>query len=148
MAAAIRQFCRRTGQPQPDSMGAMVRCCLESLAFRYRETLGEIRGVYRHPINRIHIIGGGAKNGLLCSFAASACKVPVMAGPVEATAMGNIMVQAMAAGLFSSLEEMREVIRKSSVPVVYRPEEPEAWEEAYGLFKRICHEGQKRSEGV
>jgi rhamnulokinase len=138
MPEAIRRFCGNSGQPRPVSVGGLVRCALESLAMRYRETLAQIRRLYGHPVNRIHVIGGGAKNRLLCQFTADACGIPVLAGPVEATASGNIMVQAMARGLFSSVREIRAVIGKSCEPAVYEPENREAWDAAYERFKRMC----------
>jgi rhamnulokinase len=138
MPEAIRRFCGKSGQPRPVSVGGMIRCALESLAMRYRETLAQIRRLVGHPVNRIHVIGGGAKNRLLCQFTADACGIPVLAGPVEATASGNIMVQAMACGLFSSVREIRAVIGKSCEPTLYEPENREAWDAAYEHFKRIC----------
>jgi rhamnulokinase len=130
MPAAVRAFCRRTGQPEPESIGATVRCVLESLALKYRFVLEQIRRLRAEPIQRIHVIGGGAKNTLLCQFTADATGAPVHAGPVEATAIGNLLVQAMALGQIGSLPELREIVRASFPPQVYEPRETKSWEAA------------------
>jgi rhamnulokinase len=90
-----------------------------------------------HPIRRIHVIGGGARNKLLCQFTANATGLPVLAGPVEATAIGNIMVQAIATGFVGSLAEMRGVIRRSFEIDRFEPEQPKEWEAAYQKFKNL-----------
>lgn len=113
MPEAIREHCRRRGEVVPADDAALVRCIFESLAARYGEVLDKLRGVAPFPIERLHVIGGGAQNDLLNQLTADACGVPVVAGPSEATAIGNVMVQARALGLVGSLREMRDYIRRS-----------------------------------
>ncbi|MBM3237695.1 rhamnulokinase [Candidatus Poribacteria bacterium] len=136
MPAAIVEFCERTGQTKPATKGEIVRCALESLALKYRavlEMISQIRG----PIKKLHIVGGGTQNTLLCQFTANATNVPVIAGPVEATAIGNIMVQAIALGCLPSIAEGRRLIRQSFDLVEYQPQEQDAWDEAYQRFVKI-----------
>ena len=137
MPEAIKRFCRKTRQTAPKSPAQMTRCILESLALQYRLVLGQLRELSPRPINTIHIIGGGVRNGLLCQFTADATGLPVLAGPVEATAIGNIMMQALALGYVKSLPEIREVVRNSFQPVRYVPRQKSQWDEAYERFKRI-----------
>lgn len=131
MPAAITEYCRRTGQKAPGDVATMVRCIIESLALKYRWVIEMLEKVTGEPINTIHIIGGGSRNQSLCQYAANATGRRVLAGPVEATAAGNILVQAMACGVFSSLEEGRRVIRKSFPLVEYLPRDSEEWKEPY-----------------
>ncbi len=137
MPEAIRRVCEISSQREPKSHGEFVRCALESLALKYRHVLGQLRRVCPNPINRIHVIGGGARNQTLCQFTADATGLPVIAGPAEATAVGNIMTQALAHGFVGSLAEMREVIRRSFEPIRYEPQETEKWDKAYARFKEI-----------
>ena len=137
MPEAIRRFCKKTKQAAPKSEAQMIRCILESLALQYRLVLEQLRECSPQPINTIHIIGGGARNGLLCQFTADATGLPVLAGPVEATAIGNIMMQAKALGYVKSLKEIREVVRNSFKPARYTPRQCRQWDEAYERFKRI-----------
>ena len=137
MPDAIRKYCTETNQPSPESHAEFVRCILESLALKYRATLDQLRRLNPRAMARIHLIGGGAQNGVLCQFTANATALPVLVGPIEATATGNIMVQALAAGEVQSLAEMREIIRSSFVPVSYSPREVEAWESAYVRYKEV-----------
>ena len=136
MPQAISEFCRRTGQASLDTPAEVVRAILEGLALRYRMVLEELRQVYRHPINRLHIIGGGSRNRLLCQFAADATGLPVTAGPVEATAIGNLLVQAMASGEVGSVAELRRVVAESFTPEYYEPQASAEWERAYTRFRR------------
>jgi rhamnulokinase len=116
----------------------MVRAILESLALKYRFVLDQLRAILGHPIDKIHVIGGGARNVLLCQLTADATGLPVVAGPAEATAVGNILVQAMALGLVSSPAGMRRIIRESFPLESYRPAGPPAeWDAAYSRFKQI-----------
>jgi rhamnulokinase len=137
MPGAIRQFCEKTSQPIPATHGHYVRSILESLALKYRSTLDQLQRLTGRKIKRIHIIGGGAKNSLLCQYAANATGATVIAGPVEATAIGNIMVQALAAGCVNSLEAIRIVVRQSFEPVSYEPNETEVWQQAYERYKEL-----------
>ncbi len=138
MPEALAAYCRRTGQAVPPTRAAMVRAILESLALKYRFVLDELRAVLGHPVDRIHVIGGGARNPLLCQLTADATGLPVIAGPAEATAVGNILVQAMALGLVSSPAGMRAIIRESFPLESYRPAGPQAeWDAAYARFGQI-----------
>ena len=121
MPKAIQDFCRETRQPVPKTEGELVRCAYESLALKYREVLGWLEELTGNRIEVIHIVGGGSKSAILNQFTADACQRPVMTGPVEATAMGNLLVQVRASGELASLAEMREVIRKSSDVATCQP---------------------------
>ena len=134
MPSAIANFCRATHQPVPVDRGAVLRCALESLALKYRYTLEQLESLTGQRIEVIHILGGGSQNTLLCQLAANACCRPVLAGPVEATALGNVMVQLLAQSAFASLDEARAVERASFPLVTYEPKDTAAWDEAYGRF--------------
>jgi rhamnulokinase len=134
MPERIRDYCRRSGQPAPESKGAVVRCALESLALSYRQTLGQLEGILGRSLNPIHIVGGGTKNGLLCQFAADATGRTVVGGPVEATAIGNVLMQAVALGEVGSVEQGRELVRRSFQTAVYEPRSFGAWDDAYARF--------------
>jgi rhamnulokinase len=135
MPEAIAAFCESTGQEAPGTPAALVRCVLVSLALKYRLALDQLRRLYDHPINRIHVIGGGVRNELLCQLTADATGVPVIAGPVEATAIGNILVQAMALGQVESPAAIREIVRRSFPVVRYEPRGAGQWEDPY---RRLC----------
>ncbi|MFP4501397.1 MAG: rhamnulokinase [Candidatus Hydrogenedentota bacterium] len=128
MPALIRALCRETSQPVPESRGAIVRCALESLALKYRETVRALDSTLGRKTERLHIIGGGTQNKLLSQMTADACGIPVIAGPVEATALGNIGVQAMAAGALGSLAHLRKVIANSVELEHYTPQDTAAWD--------------------
>ena len=134
MTEAIRSYCRETRQCQPETHAHFVRCILESLALKYRVTLEQLRRLTGKTIDRIHIIGGGAQNSTLCQFAANATGLPVVAGPVEATAIGNILVQALGYGSVDSLRDIRSIVAHSFSPVIYEPVGVEEWEGAFGRF--------------
>jgi rhamnulokinase len=135
MTEEIRRFCARTDQPAPDDVGATVRCCLESLALKYRWTMERLEEFRGKRIDTIHIVGGGTQNRLLCQLAADATQRTVIAGPVEATAIGNVLMQAMGRGHIASLEQAREVVRRSFDLVNYTPKGNSAdWEQAYARF--------------
>jgi rhamnulokinase len=137
MPKAIQNFCRETRQPVPRTEGELVRCAYESLALKYRAVLGCLEELTGNRIEVIHIVGGGSKSIILNQFTADACQRPVVTGPVEATAMGNLLVQVRASGELSSLAEMREVIRKSSEVATFHPRKSAAWEEASGRFAAL-----------
>jgi len=137
MPEAVAGFCRRTGQRPPGSKTAVVRSILESLALKYRHVLDQLRLILGRPIHKVHIIGGGAQNVLLCQLTADATGLPVIAGPAEATAVGNILVQAMALGRVSSLAELRSIVRDSFELRTYEPAGAADWDEAYGRFKGV-----------
>jgi rhamnulokinase len=134
MPKAMQDFCKETGQPVPKTEGELVRCALESLALRYRQVLGWLEELTGNRIEVIHIVGGGSKNEMLNQFAADACRRPVIAGPVEATASGNLLVQVRSSGELGTLSEMRSVIRKSSEVKTFEPSANPAWEEAAARF--------------
>jgi len=129
MPELIQALCRETGQPVPESQGAIVRCALESLALKYRTTLRAMDRILGRETKRLHIIGGGVQNRLLCQMTADACGIPVIAGPVEATALGNIGVQAMAVGAITSLAELRQIIANSVKLERYEPLDTAKWDE-------------------
>jgi rhamnulokinase len=137
MPGAIRLFCQKTSQPIPATHAHYVRSILESLALKYRFTLDQLERSTGRRIKRIHIIGGGAQNRLLCQYAANATGATVIAGPVEATAIGNLMIQALAAGCVGSLEEIRRIVRQSFDPVSYEPKETDVWQQAYERYKDL-----------
>jgi rhamnulokinase len=137
MPKAIQDFCRETRQPVPKTEGELVRCAYESLALKYREVLGWLEELTGNRIEVIHIVGGGSKSAILNQFAADACQRPVITGPVEATALGNLLVQVRASGELASLAEMREVVRKSSDVAICRPGKPAAWEDASARFTEL-----------
>lgn len=134
MPARIAAFCRETGQPAPANPGATIRCVLESLALLYRRTLLEIEQLIGRRMERLHIVGGGSRNALLNQFTANALQIPVLAGPIEATAAGNVLVQAITLGHLPSLEAAREVVRASSEITRVEPRDRVEWERAYGRF--------------
>jgi rhamnulokinase len=114
MPARIAAACRRTGQDPPADPGATVRCILDSLALAHRRALAEVQELTGRQVGTVHIVGGGARNALLCQLTADACGLPVVAGPVEAAAMGNVLVQARARGAVpGDLGGMRELLRRT-----------------------------------
>ena len=128
MPELIQTLCKESNQPIPETCGEIVRCGLESLALKYRQTLRRMDKVLDRKTEVLHIIGGGTQNKLLTQMTADACNIPVVAGPVEATVLGNIGVQAMAVGAIDSLASMREVIGNSFDVLEYTPNNPEAWD--------------------
>lgn len=137
MPAKIASYCREHGQPAPATPGATIRCVLESLALLYRRTLGLIEQLVGQPVERLHIVGGGSKNELLNQFTANALQIPVITGPVEATAAGNILIQAIAMGDVPSLEAARRIVRDSFETATVQPAEAQPWQEAYARFKQL-----------
>ncbi len=137
MPEAIRQYCQRTGQPVPADEGAILRCALESIAMKFRFVFQRCEKLVGRRIEVIHIVGGGTQNRQLCQAAADACGRPVLAGPIEATAIGNLMMQAVAWGDVGSIAEAREVIRNSFPVDRYEPQNQAAWEDAYARFLKL-----------
>jgi rhamnulokinase len=137
MPAALADFCRGSGQPVPVEPGAFIRCALESLALRYRWVLERLEELIARRLDVVHVVGGGSQNELLCQFTADACNRPVVAGPVEATAIGNVLVQAIGLGLVGSLAQGREVVRRSFEVKTFTPRDSERWEEPYQRFNRL-----------
>lgn len=136
----IDEFCRQTRQRGPGTRGEYVRVCLESLALTYRRTLEGLEEILGRRLDTIHIVGGGSQNELLNQMTADACGRRVVAGPVEATAMGNILVQAMAVGAVRSLEAARAIVRQSFNVKTYEPRETKKWDTAYEKFRGIVKE--------
>ena len=113
MPEAIRQYCQRTNQRVPQTEGEIIRCALESLALRYRMVLEMLEQLVGNRLSTIHMVGGGVQNRLLCQFAADACGRQVIAGPVEATALGNMLIQAVGCGRLSGVDQARDLVRRS-----------------------------------
>lgn len=134
MPAKIASFCREQREPVPSSPGATIRCILESLALLYRRTLLQIEELTGHKLECLHVVGGGSRNELLNQFTANALQIPVHAGPAEATAAGNILVQAMALGHLNSLATARQVVRDSLGMRTISPQSGSAWMDAYARF--------------
>jgi rhamnulokinase len=137
MPAKIDRFCEQTRQPRPTNRGEYVRTCLDSLALTYRKTIEGLEDVLGRRINTIHIVGGGTQNELLNQITADACNRAVVAGPVEATAIGNILVQAMATGDVKSLADARAIVRASFDVKRYEPRDTKRWDEAYTRFRAL-----------
>ncbi len=137
MPARIEDFCRRTGQRAPSGKGSLVRTILECLAFRYRSVLQMLEELSRRRLEPLHIVGGGSRNRLLNQFAANVLNRTVIAGPVEATSAGNIVMQLIGKDELKSLSEGRELIRRSFDMQVFSPSNPGEWEDAYGRYREI-----------
>lgn len=140
MPARIAEFCVKTGQQAPQTRGGVIRCVLESLALKYRWVLNCLEELVEKRLEVVHIVGGGSQNALLNQFAADAMNRPVITGPIEATATGNILMQAMSLGYVGSLEEARQVVRNSFEVTTYEPKSPQAWDEAYQTYLRVAGE--------
>jgi len=134
MVKRIQQFCQQTGQRVPDGQGQITRCILESLALEYRRVAAQLEELSGRAASTIYIVGGGSRNGLLNQFTADCTGKTVVAGPVEATAAGNVLVQAIALGHIHNLQQGREIIRQSFTPQVFQPGDPAGWDEAYRRF--------------
>jgi rhamnulokinase len=135
MPAAIDRFCAKTHQPAPSSPGAYVRTILESLAFKYRVVLKNLEQVSGQKIDQIRVIGGGSKNRLLNQFTAEATGRHVLAGPAEATALGNAAIQILATGRATSLAEVRAIIDRSFPTEVFDPTDPGKWDREAERFQ-------------
>ncbi len=134
----VRDFCRKTGQYVPETEGEIIRCIYESLAMKYRETFEKLIESTNRDYPVIHIIGGGTKDTLLSQMTSNACNRPVKAGPIEATALGNIAVQLISLKEINDIKQAREIISKSEVLKEYTPQNPDSWSEAYKKYKQFC----------
>jgi rhamnulokinase len=136
MPAAIRAFCKQTRQPLPNSEGALIRCALESLALKYQTVLERLELISGKRVEVIHIVGGGSRNVLLNQFTADACNRPVIAGPVEATVFGNVLMQARSCCEIGSLKELRAIVLNSCEIETFepKPSQVSAWQEARARF--------------
>jgi rhamnulokinase len=137
MPKKIADFCRETGQPIPAGIGAYVRCVYESLALFYRVTLRRTERLIGRKIERLHVVGGGSKDATLNQFTANATKVPVLAGPTECAALGNILIQAVALGHLESYEAARNVVRNSFELKTFVPQDAAQWDAAAARFEKL-----------
>lgn len=137
MVDAIQDFCRETNQPVPEDYRQIARCIFESLALRYRQVLDYLKQLAPFSIEKLHVIGGGTYNSYLMQMAADSIDMPVITGPVEGTAIGNIMLQAKAAGVVGDMFDMRRIIANSIETRTYKPVHTEEWDQAYETFLNI-----------
>jgi rhamnulokinase len=135
MTSAIREYCSRTGQPAPETPADYCRCIFRSLAFRYRQVVEILGGMCSFPIRKLHVIGGGSQNRYLMQYAANALNMQVICGPVEGTALGNVLMQLKASGAVDTLTRMREISGASVDLVTYLPEDAEKWNTEYERYK-------------
>ncbi len=137
MTGAIKDYCEKTGQVVPADYRSMTRCIFESLALRYRQVMGYLKELAPFEIETLHVIGGGSRNAKLMQFTANSLGMPVLAGPVEGTAIGNIMLQAKASGCVRDMLEMRKVVANSIEMSEYLPQDTEMWREAYEKYLAV-----------
>ena len=137
MPVAIQDYCKKTGQPIPGSKGEIARCIYDSLVLKYKYTIKQIESVTGNKIEKLHIIGGGAHNKMMNQLTADAIGIPVFAGPTEATAIGNLMMQAKAMGVVKSLSEIREIVRNSFEVTEYKSSPEFDWDTAYDKFEKL-----------
>ena len=142
MEKKIRDYCAETNQPVPETPGQIARCIYESLALKYRWALERLEEIKGEKITQLNIVGGGIQNKMLNQMAADAIDRPVVTGPIEGAAIGNLLAQAMALGEIGSLSELREVVRNSESVETYMPNHTQAWEDAYGRLL-VCGEKMK-----
>ncbi|MCQ2239918.1 MAG: rhamnulokinase, partial [Bacteroidaceae bacterium] len=140
MIEAIQRYCEVTGQYVPQTIGELTRCIFDSLALRYRQVMNMLRDFADFPIERLHIIGGGSRNKQLNQFTSNATNLPVTTGPVEGTAIGNIMLQAKAAGMVNTIGEMRALISQSIETEEFLPQDAALWDEGYEKYLKVYHE--------
>jgi sugar (pentulose or hexulose) kinase len=146
MCDRIRVSCKDSGQPVPESRGAIVRCILESLALKYRWALENLETVSGKTIRTIHIVGGGTRNRLLNQFTANSTNRPVLAGPEEAAAIGNLIMQAIGLGRLKNIEDGKRLVRNSIQVEEFVPENVDEWDSAYERFCRICKHAERRKD--
>ncbi|MBI5957546.1 MAG: rhamnulokinase [Chloroflexi bacterium] len=144
MPARVREICRRTGQPVPDTVGQIVRAVFESLALKYRFVLERLIALTGKPVDRLHIVGGGGRNALLCQMAANATGRQVIAGPFEATALGNGIVQLITLGALDNITQAREILSRTQDTITYDPQEVETWNEKYQQYCSLLQDNQAR----
>ncbi|MCK5821870.1 MAG: rhamnulokinase [Bacteroidales bacterium] len=137
MVSSIQNYCLKTNQPVPESIAEISRCIFESLALKYKSTLDKLIKVTGRSVKRIHLIGGGSKNQVLCQYTANATRMEVIAGPAEGTALGNILMQARSLGIIDSLDEMRDIVASNVETQIYNPQNQKAWDTAFSRFETI-----------
>jgi rhamnulokinase len=142
MKDALQSYCRDTRQPEPESLGEFARCALESLALSYRRTKEQLETLCGQRLTRVRIVGGGSQNSLLNQFCANACQLPVSAGPVEASALGNICVQMIAMGEIAGLNEARALIRQSFTIQEFLPQE-QVPDQVWERFQQVATTGKQ-----
>lgn len=133
----VQEQCAKSGQPVPETKGAILRTVLESLALKYRETLDTLRGLSGQSIEVVHIVGGGTQNELLNQMTADACGLPVTTGPIEATVLGNSLVQLISLGEINDLAQGRQIVAESERLRCYEPEQSAAWQAAYTRYQQL-----------
>ena len=133
----IKEYCEKTGQGAPGTVGETVRCVYESLALKYRLALEQIEECTGKKFEVLHLLGGGTKDGFLCEMTADSIGIPVIAGPVEATALGNIVLQLIALGQIKNIDEGRRLIKKCENLKHFSSNHTEQWDEAYEKYKKI-----------
>jgi len=143
MITAVQTYCRQHNEPVPETQGQICRCIYESLALRYRQVFGWLKEFAPFPINVLHVIGGGSQNNYLNQFTANSCNISVLAGPQECTAIGNIMLQAKAAGYIKDVWAMRQIIANSIKTTKFMPQDAEPWQAAYEKYLHITTENKE-----
>lgn len=139
MTKAIREYCESTGQVAPETTADYCRCIFRSLALRYRQVIGLLECMASFPVRRLHVIGGGAQNRYLMQYTANALKMPVICGPVEGTALGNVLMQAKASGEVGTISRMRDICAASTEQYTYLPIDAEIWDKEYQRFINITN---------
>ncbi|MCD6221884.1 rhamnulokinase, partial [bacterium] len=137
MPEKIKDYCRKTGQKVPEDIGQIVRVIFESLAMEYRYNIENLEETIENKIDVVYIVGGGSKNKLLSQFAASSMRKVVITGPSEATAIGNLLVQAIGEKEISDVSQLREIVRGSFPLIIFHPENITEWEENYGKYRNL-----------
>jgi len=137
MPRKIAEFAAATGQPVPQTPGQFVRCCLESLAMAYRRTMALLESLLGWKFEVLHIVGGGGQNKLLNQMTADACGIPVVVGPYEATAIGNVLVQAMGKGEIKNLAQLRQIVRNSFDLETYQPTGKASFDAEYARYEKL-----------
>ena len=135
----VKEYCEKTGQYVPQTVGEIIRCIYESLALKYRYTFDGIKECTGKDYDRIHVMGGGTKDKLLLQMTAQSCNVNVYGGPIEATALGNVAIQLMSTGAIKDIKEARKIIAKGENLKLYEPKDNAEWEKAYENFKNIIN---------
>ena len=144
MPATIQEYCRRTGQLEPEGDGEVVRCCLESLALKHRWVVAALEELTDRQLDTIRIVGGGSQNHLFCQLTADACQRTVVAGPVEATALGNILVQAVATGYLQDIAAGRRAVAASEEQKIFEPRDSGDWDASFAGFDALVQAADKR----